>query len=173
MTIQHEIPNTADLLIGTASVPYTGPEQGQDPAEGFDCSGFATFVLEASGVDIGTYIGRDGQERPIRHSNEYWDHFGVFVHEGSHVPGDLIFFSRNGYVPTHMGIVADNETYIHAPGRVNTHVQRELIPETTAIVPRIESNDRQLYLHNPIGFKAVTCRLEWPTDRFHQRLLSP
>lgn len=172
MTKLNDIPRIAEELIGAPSMLYAGAEQGMSPEEGFDCSGFVTFVLQASGVTIGTYTGRDGYERPIRHSNEYWDYFGVAVHDGAQLPGDLIFFSRNGFVPTHIGIVADDNTFIHAPGRTNTQVIREVLPKATPITPRVALTERQLYMHNPIGFKAVTCQLKTPNDRYQQKPLN-
>lgn len=86
----------------------------------------------------------------IRHASEFLDKFGVYTQ--IYRPGDLIFFSKEGRAPKHMGIVINGTEYIHSPGRYGTNVavaeiKREPIP--------LKYND-QLYLENPIGFKAPT-----------------
>jgi cell wall-associated NlpC family hydrolase len=145
------------------------PELGQSPGEWFDCSGFVRYVLGAAGLTIPDYIGADNVRRPIRHANEFWDHYGVNVHPEKYTGGDLLFFSRNGLFPTHIGIVRDEESYIHAPGKDDTRVEIQSI-NTEAIVGC--SDSRMLYAINPIGFKAVTVALENPSYRYHQRLAS-
>jgi hypothetical protein len=107
----------------------------------------------------------DNQERPVRHASEFWDHYGVYVHVPE--PGDLLFTSRSGNSPTHIGIVRDEETYIHAPGRDETSV--EIAPITFEAIA-LNGLGRALYVRNPIGFKAPTKALEHPTYRYHQRL---
>lgn len=109
----------------------------------------------------------DDVQRPIRHANEFWDHYGADVQtepEG----GDLIFFSRNGLFPHHVGIVQDERSYIHAPGRDDTHVTVEDIAFEN-IIPRPNAG-RILYPRNPIGYKAPTIPRMQPTYRYHQEL---
>ncbi|HKX24093.1 MAG TPA: NlpC/P60 family protein, partial [Candidatus Saccharimonadales bacterium] len=91
---------------------YRNPEEGQSPERGFDCSGFVRFVLSAAGLAVPSFIGQDGLERPTRHANEFWDSYGIPIHDEARQPGDLIFFSREGDRPTHIGILRDAETYI-------------------------------------------------------------
>lgn len=155
--------------LGAPSVHYTfnQPELGQTP-EGFDCSGFITFVLAQAGIELAQYVGRDGTSRPIRHASEYWDHYGVLVHPGLHRAGDLIVFSKKGLFPTHIGIVIEPEKYIHAPGKNNTEVAIE--PIKTEAIPKLITDRRQLYSLNPIGFKAVTSAASAPNYRYHQEL---
>jgi cell wall-associated NlpC family hydrolase len=163
-----DIVEAARELVGSTSQLYIRdhPEIGQSPPA-FDCSGFARFVLTRAGFHIPDYIGMDDVQRPIRHANEFWDHYGANVQtepEG----GDLIFFSRNGLYPHHVGIVQDGGSYIHAPGRDGTQVSVEdIVPEN--IIPRAGS-DRVLYPTNPIGFKAPTIPLNSSTYRYHQKL---
>lgn len=154
---------TAVDLIHKPSIRYVRghPELGQSPIDGFDCSGFVRFVLQQSGLHVPDFIGMDGAKRPIRHANEFWDHYGIGVHPEMRQTGDLIFFSRNGRFPTHVGIVRDPESYIHAPGRDNTWV------EIASIAFRVIESE--FYSVDPIGFKAPTVANESPTYRYHQR----
>lgn len=160
----------ATRLVGSPSIRYVAnhPELGMSPTEGFDCSGFVGYVLQQAGVHVPDFIGMDGQQRPIRHASEFWDHYGVGVHTPE--PGDLVFFSRNGRFPTHIGILQDAGHYIHAPGKDNTKVcVAELAYENiaTAGVPE----QRLLYATNPIGFKAPVKALSEPSYRYHQQIL--
>jgi len=142
------------------------PELGQSP-DGFDCSGFVRFVLLQSGLHVGDYIGMDEVRRPIRHANEFWDHYGATVQTQPEA-GDLIFFSRHGLFPTHIGIVKDEESYIHAPGKDSTEVIEARIHSKRIAV----SGDmgRVLFHTNPIGFKAPTIARPSSTYRWHQQL---
>lgn len=155
-------------MIDRPSVKYTPerPELGQSPDSGFDCSGFVTFVLHEAGLIIPDYLGQDGDRRPVRHANEFWDSYGVAVHDENKQPGDLIFFSRKGTFPTHVGIVRDAETYIHAPGTAESKIETRPISYETIAKRGIE---RQLYSINPIGFKSPTVKVDQPTYRYHQR----
>lgn len=109
----------------------------------------------------------DGVQRPIRHTNEFWDHYGVGLQtepEG----GDLIFFSRHGLFPTHIGIVRDGDSFIHAPGNDHTKVIVEDIVQKD--IPTINNGSRILYRRNPIGYKAPTVPHDSPTYRYHQQI---
>lgn len=139
---------------------------GQSPENGFDCSGFVRFVLCKVGLTIPEYIGQDSVHRPIRHANEFWDNYGIAIHDKYKQPGDLIFFSRRGSFPTHIGIVSDEESYIHAPGTDESRVEVRPISYESIAKRSIE---RQFYARNPIGFKSPTIEIEQPTYRYHQK----
>ena len=109
----------------------------------------------------------DTLQRTIRYTNEFWDHYGVNVAEEPE-PGDLIFFSRDGKFPSHVGFVKDETSYIHAPGKIGTVVLLEAIPEE-AIDTQAQSG-RILYRTNPIGFRAPTQPYHERSDRYHQEL---
>lgn len=149
------------------SVKYRSehPELGQSILHGFDCSGFVSFVLKTAGLMIPDYIGQDGIRRPIRHANEFWDSYGIAIHDEQKQRADLVFFSRNGVFPTHIGIVRDEETYIHAPGRDGTKV--EIKPIDNDLIA-VSSTARVIYTRNPIGFKSPSHVIEHPTYRYHQ-----
>lgn len=142
------------------------PELGQSPEKGFDCSGFVRFVLSKAGLTIPEYTGQDGTSRPIRHANEFWDSYGITVHDDYRQMGDLIFFSRRGSFPTHIGIVRDANSYIHAPGTSESRVEVRLISYEAIAKSSIE---RQFYARNPIGFKSPTVEIAQPTYRYHQK----
>ena len=134
------IAEEAKRWLGHLSILYRAPESGLTPEEGFDCSGFVRFILERTGIDL---------PPEIRHTNEFFDSFGVLVHFGLQKAGDFVFFSRSGTSPTHMGIVISKTQYIHAPGTTNSRVEiSELVQK-----PIINLSDSVLYNVNPIGFK--------------------
>lgn len=152
--------------MGAPSIKYHDPEQGQSK-EGFDCSGLVRYVLQQAGLIIPNYIGMDGRERPIRHSNEFWDSYGIAIHPDKYQAGDLLFFSRNGQLPTHIGIVRDEESYIHAPGKENTVVTVSAIAKQAIRQAGMTAGP---YSVNPIGFKSPVVPIPTPTTRYHQAL---
>lgn len=115
---------------------------GLSPIEGFDCSGFVTYLLASIRFPL---------SRTIRHCSEYFDSFGVLVHQQRATIGDLIFFSRYGDRPTHMGILISPDEYIHAPGVNGTAVRIE----SYKVEPILNTRNNQLYYQNPIGFKRL------------------
>lgn len=122
-------------------------------------------MLDAAGLSIPDYIGQDGLRRPVRHTNEFWDSYGIAVHEGQQQAADLIFFSRTGLFPTHIGIVWDEKHYIHAPGRDNSKVEVKPVPYEPIAANGLA---RALYTRNPIGFKSPSQVIERPSYRYHQ-----
>jgi cell wall-associated NlpC family hydrolase len=158
--------------LGKKAIKYVHgePNRGQDPHKGFDCSGFVTYVLKNSGVIIPDYIDINNTRRVVRHANEYWDNFGIAVHHGLHQSGDLIFFTRNGYFPSHVGIVLDESSYIHSPGKDNTIVEICSITETykefdvPSLLPIV-------FNRNPIGYKSPVIPLDSRDYRYLQKPL--
>jgi cell wall-associated NlpC family hydrolase len=135
------IGRTAEELVGHKSTPYLGSDAGVSTKNGFDCSGFVKYVLTECGIEVPDHI---------RHSNEFFDFFGILIHSGLQRRGDLIFFSHDGGVrPTHMGIVTSSMEYVHAPGKIGTQVSVAKINER----PILRLSDHQKYLVNPIGIK--------------------
>ncbi len=137
----------ADLFVGQAltyldapTKKYTTPERGMTREDGFDCSGLVTRVL----TDIGF-----APEPDIRHANEYMDKWGIAIHPEFKQKGDLVFFSWSGAFPTHVGIMIDEEHFIHARPKLGT-VRIEPL-EKRLIKPQYG----QIYPENPIGFKRA------------------
>lgn len=136
-----QLVDEALVLLGKKGSRYKGPEYGMSPEDGFDCSGFVTYLL--------TKIGFPRAD-DIRHANEYFDKFGVLIHSGLQKSGDLVFFSRNGLYPSHVGIMTASGEYIHSPGKDNTFVTTEKLEHEP--IPMIPG---QIYNINPIGFKRL------------------
>ncbi len=168
--LRYKILETANNLIGSKSKKYKNgyPELNQEPLGGFDCSGFITYVFKTVGIFVPDYIGQDGLQRPIRHADEYWDHYGVHVNNELKQPGDLVFFSRTGDFPTHIGIVRDDATYIHSPGIDAGCVETRTLQHEIITISGI---GRALYPKNPIGFKSPVALVETPSYRYHHRAI--
>ncbi|MEK6967787.1 MAG: NlpC/P60 family protein [Nanoarchaeota archaeon] len=156
-----EIVDIAKSFLGAPSIHFPGYGNGGNMPDGFDCSGFVQYVLLEAGYNLPP-AQRSGADGPIRTTDEFWDLFGVQVHRRFLQPGDLVFESRNGWMPTHTGIYVGVEgirgikrhAVIHAPGRDNTEVKMVLLSSWRG-PPRFnpESGYDQLYGRNPIGFK--------------------
>ena len=89
-----------DEALALAGTPYRAG--GQTPV-GFDCSGFTWYLYGLHGIDL-----------PRRAGDQYAAGRGVESVTGIR-PGDLVFFSTVGRGPTHVGLVVDNDRFIHAP----------------------------------------------------------
>lgn len=90
------------------------------------------------------------------------------VHDDLRQPGDLIFFSRKGDFPTHIGIVASKSQYIHSPGVDNQMVEIKSVKHEDIAAKGI---GRALYLRNPIGFKSPVALTEKVSYRYHHRAI--
>lgn len=128
--------------LDTPTRKYTDPETGMTP-DGFDCSGLVTRVL----TDIGF-----APPPEIRHSNEYFDEWGLTVHPSFRAKGDLVFFSAGGIWPTHVGIMVDKENFIHARPKLGNVLIEPLRQQPIA------EREGQIYPENPIGFKRAAFR---------------
>lgn len=145
---------TALKYEGASAVRYRTPDTGNKP-EGFDCSGFFQWVLLESGIFVPMV---PTTQRILRHSEEYFDFLGFLVHEPFRQPGDAIFFSKNGYRPSHVGIYVGEGNMIHSPGRDDTNV---CVCPVDALCGKdyIKFDSKkgypQIYSTNPIGYKRV------------------
>lgn len=85
--------------IGT---PYTWG--GEDPDDGFDCSGLVAFVYrEIAGMDL-PRRARDQRAK------------GANVAKSKLQPGDLVFFNTRGRgAVSHVGIYIGDDKFVHAP----------------------------------------------------------
>lgn len=89
------IVNTAKQYLGVRYV------YGGTSPSGFDCSGFAKYVLAKNGISISRTSASQARE-------------GKAVSFSEMQPGDLIFFAKGGRVH-HVGIYVGNGQMIHAP----------------------------------------------------------
>ena len=75
---------------------------GSSPSTGFDCSGFVTYVMKQYGISL------------TRYSAGMFRDNGVSVARADLVPGDLVFFARNGRSIDHVGIYIGDGRFVHA-----------------------------------------------------------
>ncbi|KQL38742.1 hypothetical protein AN960_12230 [Bacillus sp. FJAT-25509] len=84
-----------------SGVPYIW---GGETPSGFDCSGFISYVFKESGLSL-----------PRTNVAGYWYNSSNLKTVDDFQPGDLIFFENTyTYGPSHMGIVINNNEFIHA-----------------------------------------------------------
>jgi cell wall-associated NlpC family hydrolase len=101
---------------------------GSEPQKGFDCSGLVQYVFGQHHVDV-----------PRTVAQQY--RVGRSVKRRSLQRGDLVFFGPAGQAPTHVGIVIDDDTFVHAP-------------DTGAVV-RVERLDADYWRRRFTGAKRV------------------
>lgn len=98
---------------------------GNNPRQGFDCSGFVLYLYQNAGVDINRVSrdqARQGREVPINRAR----------------PGDLVFFRRKGQAVHHVSVIVETGVnkliVVHA---TNSGVIRENILESRYWEPLI------------------------------------
>ncbi|RJQ74166.1 MAG: hypothetical protein C4519_17110 [Desulfobacteraceae bacterium] len=132
--------------LGSPSIKYKDACEGRT-VSGFDCSGFVNFLLSEA-----EYPGA-----VPRHCNEFFDSFGLFVHDRFRSAGDLVFFSHKskGRFPDHMGILISREEFIHSPGKDGKVVCVKKLEQE-----KIEDccSDAQIFCVNPVGIKRITVK---------------
>lgn len=78
---------------------------GASPSTGFDCSGLVYYVCANFGISV-----------PHGATSQY-NKCGTYVSKSDLKPGDLVFFSSNGFASiTHVGIYLGSNKFIHASG---------------------------------------------------------
>jgi cell wall-associated NlpC family hydrolase len=75
---------------------------GNDPENGFDCSGFVWYVFAQHGIAM-----------PRTVAEQY--RAGTRVDPADLRAGDLVFFNTTGVAPSHVGIAVGGEEFVHAP----------------------------------------------------------
>ncbi|HET7628695.1 MAG TPA: peptidoglycan-binding protein [Bacillales bacterium] len=97
-TLDHAV--TAAKIIEDAKALVGTPYQwgGDNPQEGFDCSGFIHYVFAKNGISV------------PRTTSSLWDagRTVAYLH-----PGDLVFFETYKDGPSHVGIYLDGNRFIH------------------------------------------------------------
>lgn len=139
-------------LFGSRSIKYKSSDQGMDPVTGFDCSGFVYHVIENAALEQQLDLAVP------RHANEQWREFGEYISYRQRKAGDLVFFpskiAAGIRVIGHVGIVLDSLSYIHAPGKDDTYVHVDELPDSPVELSNIQPND--IYTHSPAGVKRIT-----------------
>ncbi len=95
------LPDVLQTAYGLRGINYR--LGGGFPADGFDCSGFVRYVFARNHVDVPRTVT---EQFSVGSSVRLKD-----VREG-----DLVFFSTIAPGATHVGLVLDRDTFIHAPG---------------------------------------------------------
>jgi cell wall-associated NlpC family hydrolase len=101
---------------------------GSEPQKGFDCSGLVQYAFGQHRVDL-----------PRTVAEQYRVGHPVKGHDMRQ--GDLVFFGSSGRAPTHVGIMVDDDTFVHAP-------------DTGAVV-RVERLDADYWRRRFRGAKRV------------------
>ncbi|MCX8211173.1 MAG: C40 family peptidase [Lewinella sp.] len=98
---------------------------GNNPRQGFDCSGFVLYLYQNAGIDINR-ISRDQAKQ------------GRSIPTNRARPGDLVFFKRNGKAVHHVSVIVEAGVnkliVVHA---TNSGVIRENILESRYWEPMI------------------------------------
>jgi len=93
--------------LGLQGAPY---RYGKDsPPEGFDCSGFITYVYRSHGVDLPRTTRDMAATLPA-------------IDIAGRRPGDLLFFNTNGASYSHVGLFVGDDRFVHAPSSRTGHV---------------------------------------------------
>ena len=100
----HVRPVAAKAIVKTARSQIGKPYRygGEDPKRGFDCSGLVWWSYQQNGSSI---------PRSARTQFE----LGRRVKSTDLQAGDLVFFDTSGAAPSHVGIMVDDERFVHAP----------------------------------------------------------
>jgi len=96
LTVGEQAATLARSLVGSQYV------WGGASRSGFDCSGLVTYVLRQFGV------------RVTRTASGMFRDNGTPVGQSELVPGDLVFFARDGVNVHHVGIYVGNGQFVHA-----------------------------------------------------------
>ncbi|MGA0734518.1 MAG: C40 family peptidase [Steroidobacteraceae bacterium] len=116
-----------DRALTYIGVPYR--LGGNDPAMGFDCSGFVTYVYRNT---LGMALPRTARQLAT---------VGVGVTREELQPGDLVFFNTRGSPNSHVGIYLGDSKFVHAP--------------RTRTLVRIDSLDDPAYARRYDGARRV------------------
>lgn len=99
------LPSEIGYGVAGTALSYRGVRYrngGNDPAGGFDCSGFVWYVFTQHGISI-----------PRTVSEQY--RTGLSVEAADLRAGDLLFFNTTGQGPSHVGISIGGDQFVHAP----------------------------------------------------------
>ena len=115
---------SAILAIGEQFIGIPYKWGGNNPQEGFDCSGLVKYVFEQVGVSLPRYSGDQAKA-------------GTAVASLDEArPGDLVFWYGSGGRPNHIGIYAGDGKFLEAP-RTGLDVRYREITKTPHKIRRV------------------------------------
>lgn len=117
----------AAMALSYQGVPYLW---GGTSPSGFDCSGLVKYICNSLGI-----------KNVARNSAQQFATSGTFVEKEDLIPGDLVFFQKNGAIH-HVGIYIGNNCFVHAP--------------STGDVVKVSSLSESYYKREYAGAKRVT-----------------
>lgn len=79
-------------------------QSGGTTTDGFDCSGFTTYVFKSLGIEL-----------PRTSASQY--KMGTAVKKSELKAGDLVFFNTSGKGVSHVGVMVDSENFAHASSK--------------------------------------------------------
>lgn len=155
---QEMLADVAFKYLDYPSILYNGEDKGKDPRRGFDCSGFIVHLIYEIVSKVPKHLDNSGIIRPTRHCRELFDYYGIPIHQEFRTRGDLVFFSRNGILPTHVGVYVGNNEMIHAPGITNSKVSAVLLDDyiTRFDYSKDFVGSNQIYNRGVIGYKRAS-----------------
>ncbi len=136
------VADIAKNYLGVPFKPHQHPHLTESPTAGFGCSGFVRFVLREAGYDL---------PQDLIHARDFFDSFGIFIPQSEAGVGDLIFFSKFGKMPSHVGIYAGDGRIVHS-SRLIGRVGYSRIEELYVKFPRVLEGSK--WDLNPIGYKT-------------------
>lgn len=105
------VPSLPDMVVRAGLEAIGSPYVwgGDDPDDGFDCSGLTKFVYREI---VGMELPRTAREQRLQ---------GADVNKKELKPGDLVFFATTRRrVVSHVGIYIGHNQFVHAPRRGKT-----------------------------------------------------
>jgi cell wall-associated NlpC family hydrolase len=100
--------------VSLADTPYH--YGGNNPENGFDCSGFVDHVFRHS---LGIVLPRTSREL---------SRIGSLVKATQLQPGDLVFFNTQNSLYSHVGIYIGDDKFVHAP-KTGSHIRVDKMKE--------------------------------------------
>lgn len=141
--------NTTTEFIGASAVEFQGPMPERTDERGFDNAGFVLFVLNQSGIHLPFCIVRpDKVLRKPRSVKDLFEFYGKPIDSEDRMEGDLVFLSEDGTTPHHIGILLNENEFVHSPGIKGKKVSKASLKESLIL----GENSRKL---QPLSYKRI------------------
>lgn len=146
--------------LGYSSTTFISRYRPVGPNDDMSCSGFICWISDELGL---TRPLSKFTEKPVRTSREMFYYWGYPINMEEAEKGDLVFFSNNGALITHVGIYLGDETYVHSPGVKNGKIKISRVDEFKPsffndghyYYRRTEEYFDIVFRQNPVGFSRI------------------